>query len=441
MSFLSTLGGLFLDGIGPVDVQARHGIDEFPSFEEQMAVIQNRGRYTYRTATVDEALGVPAIFSAVTLIAGTMGTLTMDGYKNEGIVPAAERPPIMVRPNPFTKPYWFWFLSAYYKATRGERWWWVAARDANRRPLSLFPVAPWEIVVEANDRDRLRPTIKWGDRIVPNEDMIADFWFPDSTGLRGVGPLQKAGAAVSVAVEAQQWAANFFSGSIPSIIGSTEESMTAEEMALMDEQWLEKAPNLPRWVTNGLKMSESPFNPEKAQLTDTRQYNVADVARMFSMPGSLIENQMSGSSLTYRNESGIWADFQRRCLMPIFSEPMEQDMSDLLPRGWTAQFNFDRMLRADQQTRYETYQTGIDAGIITAEEARKREGLDPGAAEFAQVPFAAPQAIPSSLPPDRVLGRTALTDLRCPACSKLLGRVSGAAEVQCPRCRRVVAAA
>ena len=89
---------------------------EFPSFEEQMAAIQRRSRDTYRVASVDEALGVPAIFGAVTLIAGTMATLTMDAYRNERLVPASQRPKLIVRPNPYSKPYAFWFLSAFYKA-------------------------------------------------------------------------------------------------------------------------------------------------------------------------------------------------------------------------------------------------------------------------------------------------------------------------------------
>jgi len=445
MSLLSQLGAMFLDGIGPVDVQARHA-SEFPSFEEQMAIIRNRHRPlgAYRGASVDDALSVPAIFSAVTLIAGTMGTLTMDAYRNEVKVASADRPRILVRPNPFSRPQWFWFLSAFYKATRGERWWWVAARDPiDDTPMSLFPVPPWEVQVEQNDNNRLQPTIRWNDRIIPNRDMISDFWFPDHSGLRGVGPLQKAGAAVSVAVEAEEWAANFYGGSIPSMIGTTDEMLTPDELVQLDKQWLEKPPNLPRWLGRGVTMTESPFDPERAQLTETRQYNVGEVARMFNIPGALIEYQSAGSSLTYRNDEGIWKEFQARCLGPVFAEPVEQDLSDLLPRSWTAQFSYDRMLRSDVKTRYESYATGIDAGFLTPEEARQKEGLEPGSSEYAPVPFAPPQAIPSLVAADRQLlaSRSALEELRCGKCGRLAGRVAGAAEIKCQRCGAMVVAA
>jgi HK97 family phage portal protein len=440
MSLLTNVARVFLDGVGPIEMQQR---SEFPSWEEQMDRIWNRGRTaTWRSASVDDALSVPAIFSAVTLIASSMGTLTMDAYRNERKVPSADRPRLIVRPDPFSKPYTFWFLSAFYKATRGERWWWVAKRDVDGSPLSLFPVPPWEIKVEANDRNRLRPTIKWADRVIPNEDMISDFWFPDHTGLRGVGPLQKAGAAVSVAVEAEQWAANFFSGSIPSMIGTTEQDMTSDELKMLDDQWNEKPPNLPRWLTNGMTMSSSPFDPEKAQLTETREFNVGDVARMFSMPGTLLEHQMSGSSLTYRNDEGIWTDFQRRCLGPIFAEPVEQDLSDLLARSWTAQFNFDRMLRADVKTRYETYKAGIEGGFLTPEEARQKEGLEPGSSEYSPVPASPPQAIPDLLPPNRELVPRSHQpqSVRCPKGHLLAELASAPYRFTCFRCKSVVAA-
>jgi HK97 family phage portal protein len=438
MSVLGTLGRMFLGELPPDETIHARAAYEYPTMQDQLDVIRNRQRDTFRLASVDEALSVPAIFNAVTLIAGTMGTLTMDVYRNERLLATTDRPRLVVRPNPYTKPYTFWFLSAFYKATRGERWWWVAARDIDGSAMSLFPVPPWEITVEQNDRNRLRPTIRWADRIIPNEDMIADFWFPDHTGLRGVGPLQKAGAAVSVAVEAEQWAANFFSGSVPSIVGTTDQEMTGDELKLMDQQWNEKPPNTPRWLTNGLKLSDAPFDPEKAQLTETRQFNVSDVARMFSIPGSLLEAQMSGSSLTYRNDEGIWTDFQRRCLGPIFAEPVEQDMSDLLSRSQTAQFSFDRMLRSDIKTRFETYKTGIEAGFLTSQEARQREGLEPGASEYAPVPFSPPQAIPELLPPDRA--RSAMREVRCSKCNKLAGRFSGEFDTVCHRCGTKVAA-
>ena len=297
--------------------------------------------------------------------------------------------------------------------------------------MSVIPAPPWEITSSRRPTG-LRPIIRWGDRIVPNEDMRQIQYLPGRNG-RGFGPLQKLGAAVSVAVESEQWAANFFSGSLPSVIGTTDQDMTGDELDAMDQQWMEKPPSLPRWLTNGLTMSDAPFDPEKAQLRDVRDANVGDAARMFNIPGALIEYQMPGSSLTYRNDETIWTDFQRRCLSPHYLEPMEQEMSDLLTRSTVARFNLDQLLRASAKERAEINAINIASGIYTAEYAAMREGITPGGVDFAPTLPALPQAVPTSLPGDSpatlappplfALGRAAMVDLKCPKCGRIAGRV------------------
>jgi HK97 family phage portal protein len=439
MSFLNQVGRLFLDGVTPLDVQARHASD-FPSFEEQMAAIQRRTRDTYRTASVGEALSVPAIFAGVSLIANTIGTLSLEAYRKGILMSQEDAPRLIQRPNPFTTLRVFLRDTAYHLVTRGEAWWYIAARDPiDGSPLSLYPVPPWEITVAENDSNRLRPEIKWSDRTIPNDDIRHITYLP-GRDLRGSGPLQECGAAVSVAVEAQQWAANFFSGSIPSIVGTTDQDMTEDELVAMDRQWNEKPPNMPRWLTNGLELSDSPFDPAKAQLNESRQHNVGDVARMLNMPGSLLEYQMSGSSLTYRNDEGIWTDFARRCLSPHYLEPMEQEMSDLLTRSTVARFNLKQLLRADAKTRMEVHKTAIEAGIYDAATAAIEEGYAPGAVDFAPVPFAPPQAVPTLLPPNRELGlaRSAMEEIRCPKCHRVNGEASGAFRTVCKRCGTMI---
>src|SRR5262245_47179212 len=102
----------------------------------------------WRTPTVQEALGVPAILRAVTLIANTVGVLSMDAYRNGAKM--AERPALVVRPNPLTTPRVFFRDSAWYMATYGEVWYWVAKRDLDGAALSLVPVPPYEVVLDTD---------------------------------------------------------------------------------------------------------------------------------------------------------------------------------------------------------------------------------------------------------------------------------------------------
>lgn len=429
MSLLTRLGELF------VPIQARSA---YPDTNTQVAQLwQRHVAGNYRIPEVDEALGVPAIFGALSLIADTVGSLSLEAYRSGMLMRQEDAPRLIQRPNPYTTTRAFFRDTAWYLGAWGETWWWTAKRDGDGAALSVVPVPPWEITVDATD-NRLFPKITWGDRVMPNADMRQITYMPGRDG-RGRGPLQLCGAAVSVTVESQEWAANFFSGSIPSMIGTTDQQLTDGEMKLMDQQWNEKPPNLPRWLMSGLTMSEPPFNPLKAQLTESRQHQVGETARMFNMPGALIEYQMGGSSLTYQNQEGIWSDFQRRCLSPHYLEPIEQEMSDLLTRSTVARFNLKQLLRADPKTRMEVHKDAIEAGIYTAEVAAREEGYAPGSVDYAPVPFAPPQAIPSILPVNR--SRSALEELHCPKCGRLAGRVAGSAEIKCQRCGAMVVAA
>jgi phage portal protein BeeE len=155
-------------------------------------------------------------------------------------------------------------------------------------------------------------------------------------------------------------------------------------------------------------------------MLDARNWNAGEAARMFGIPGPLLEYSRGGSSLTYANVATLMDQFLRQCLIPNYLEPLEQVLSDLLPRNWACRFNVDAILRADIQTRFNVYKTGIESGVIGPEEARSMEGLDPGSVETAPVPFSPPAAYPPSLP-NRLFGG----EWRCDSCHRKLAEVRG----------------
>jgi len=439
MSFWESLKTFM--AVEPMQVRAEDSAFEFTDLQAQIWALQGRAHRPWRTASVEEALGVPAIFRAVSLIANVTGSLSMEGFRNGALL--ADPPRIIVRPNPFSTPRDFYRDTAYYMASRGEAWWWVAARGTDGEPLSLFPVPPWEVSVSGNPKNRLLPKIEWQGRTMPNADMRHITYLPDRSRLRGVGPLQVCGAAASVTVEAQEWAANFFAGNIPSIIGETDADLDENDLEALDAQWAEKgSSNTPRWMAGGIKLRDFGIDPAKAQLGEAREFQVGETARMFGMPGPLLEYSAPGSSLTYQNNASVWAEFQAGCLSPYYLEPIEQEMSDLLSRSTVARFSIAGLLRADIKTRYEVYAMGVASGVLTPEAAQASEGIIPGNVDYAAVPPTPPAAIPSVLPPDSPIALRSLDDLeelRCPMpCGRLAGRFAGAAEVKCSRCGRVL---
>lgn len=431
-------------------VQTRMAIDSFtsyPGLEEQLLAVQGLTARPWRYPSIREALGVPAIFGACTFISNQVGSLTMRALRNEVELPPADRPRLIVRPDPFRIPREFYAGTAWNLATRGEAWWWVAARDIDDQALSLINVPPHEVKVDDNRDDPRYPIIKWRDRVMANRDFLQIVYVRD--GLRGVGPLQMCGAAVSVAVESQEWAANFFleDGGHPSIVIKaagdlgTDPLTGVNEADTLRDQWMSKPHNTPRVIDQGIEdVQEVGVNAQGAAMLQARGYQNAEVATMFNMDATLLNAAISGSSVTYQNVGSEFEKFLRQCLRPNYLEPIEQTMSDLLTRSTVARFNTAALTLADIKTRYDVYGVGIDKGIIDTDEARKFEGLAPGDVENAAVPFSPPQAVPDSIPvarsaePVRCDGRRMLKGVLRP-CNKLLAE-QGPFVGRCPRCSK-----
>lgn len=372
----------------------------------------------WRAASIREALAVPAILEAVTLISNVLGIFTFEAYQNGDKVSAGARPSLIVRPNPFTTLRDYLRETGWSMATRGENWQWIGSRDTDGKALSLIPVPSHEVKVEG---DWLTPTIYWrGSK--KTSDMTAAFLTKELGDTRGKGPLQYCGAAISAAVESQEWAANFFAdGGHPPIVLHSEEELTGEEATALREGWVNTPNNMPQVTSGPVDAKEVGTNEGAAQMLDARNFNAGEAARMFQIPGALLEYSRGGTSLTYQNVATLMDQLLRQCLIPNYLEPIEQLLSDQLPRSWTARFNVDAILRADIKTRFEVYESGLRSGVYRdVEEPRTIEGLNSGSVENAPMPYAPPAAVPAGMPRP-----FALSEWRCEACSKKLAESRG----------------
>lgn len=393
------------------------------------------GPRPWQPATIAEAMSVPAIKRGVALIAGTMGTLPLIAYRNGVII---ETPRQIARPDPYSIPRDTYRDIGYLMATRGEHVFWIASRDADNQPTAFVTVPPRELKIEDNQDNRLFPTYIWGSirgtrysAANPSGQFLHMTYFKEPGQLRGVGPLQICQAAVSVSVEAQEWAASFFAdGGIGSMVirsnvplsgdpsqpwneDPDDEDETISEADAFLNAWQSKAHNVPRVAGPEVGDIEYPnINPQGAQMLAARDYQNGDAARMLDIPGVLLEYSTAGSSLTYQNIADVYMLWIKSGLAPMYLEPVEQWMSDTLPRNTVVRFDVGSLERADAKTRFEVYQMAIGSGIFDAEYAAMKEGITPGSPDTAPIAPAPPAAVPTSIPnvPPSFSIRTAAAD-------------------------------
>jgi phage portal protein BeeE len=445
--------------LGPVVEKTLSLPDETP-----VQLLQRMGGTTrtipYRIPTVRRALSVPANLRAVSLISSTAGMLSMEGYQRGRLMD--EPPQIIIRPDPYETPAAFYSGSAANMAKYGEIVWWIAQTDAAGFATSLVVVPLPELQVDENQNNRLMPRYTWGTKTgtrysgANREGRFVHIKYPGTEpfALRGSGPLQICGAAVSVSVEAQDWAADFYAdGGNPSLLIKHAATLSGErldpetylpddtnglnEAERLRQEFMSKAHNVPRVIDQNIESVEYLQPGERgAQMLESRQHQNGEAARMFGVPGSLLEYQAQGSSLTYQNLEGEFTKFIRVCEQPLYLEPMEQAMSDLLPRSIAARFNVDGFLRADIKTRFDVHKVAIETGIYGPEYAQQVEGIAPGDVEFQPIPFSPPAAVPVAIK----AASTEMRDVRCPTCQRLVARAAGPIEGWCRHCKQTVAA-
>jgi phage portal protein BeeE len=275
--------------------------------------------------------------------------------------------------------------------------------------------------------------------------------------LRGEGPLQLGQIAVSIAVEAQVWAANFYGGGgHPSDIvkwnGELDATLRDEfgvedpdaglsETDRLKAQYMARDTNTPLVIDQRIEsITPGQIDMGGAQMLEARLHQNGDAARLFGLPGKFVEYVQSGTSLTYQTLESAFTDLVKTCLQPLYLEPIEQAMSDLLTRSTAARFNVRGFLRADSKTRYQVHEIAIKAGIYGPEYAQREEGILPGDVEYAPIPFAPPQAVPTPLP--RAASNEDEREVRhlCGTRTRFLGTTRGGSQHYCSHCKQLVAA-
>ena len=350
----------------------------YPDIDAQLYARQRSAGNGYAiTPTITEALGIPAVNRAVTMLATVAATLDLNAYRGGSrIVPD---PPLIARPTKGQPPGRFTRDSVFYMATRGETIWLTTERYAeDGAPASITAIAPESLKSDWNGVSHdWYATGKDGKRrgLDPRDVTQVTLLTDPATG-RGLGPMQLGGAALNVALEADRWAARYFAGGgMPSVFLSATGILAGDEPQKIKDQWLHDPPNMPK-VASNIEPHVLNANPEQAQLVGSRAHSRGDVALLFGINGRLLEAPVGGSSLSYTNVGDLATELVRLTLAPYYLEQIEQAFSDLLARGTTARYDVEGFQRADPATRWRIYETAKKLGVMTAEQIADKELIE-----------------------------------------------------------------
>jgi HK97 family phage portal protein len=215
--------------------------------------------------------------------------------------------------------------------------------------------------------------------------------------LRGISPLEWSISARAANTAISDTQARFFAqASQPSGVLSTDQQMNRDQMERLREAWRAHsagvhAGEVPvlsgnlKWVPMGMTATD-------AQLVDTFNLTIADIARAFGVPLPIIGDL---TAATLRNVEqlvelwlaqglGYWVEHIEVAFDKFFG----------LPDGEYTELDTDVLLRTAFKERIDGLTTAITGGLYSPNEARKKEGL--GKVAFGAEPRVQAQVVPLS---------------------------------------------
>ena len=194
--------------------------------------------------------------------------------------------------------------------------------------------------------------------------------------LRGLGPISAAREEIDAAQLARDYKARFFTdGSNLKGYLRTSENITQEAAQQAKASWKAsgEAGDI-KVVGKNLEYVPLSLKPADLQFLETQKFDTTQIARLLGIPASIMLAAVDGSNLTYSNIEQSWIEFANYTLAAYTGE-IEEIFNRLLPRGRTAKFDWDSSQRANMSDRYTAYKTAIEAGFLTVDDVRRKEGL------------------------------------------------------------------
>jgi len=202
-------------------------------------------------------------------------------------------------------------------------------------------------------------------------------------GLVGISPLEMAAKEViGLSLACEQFAASYFGngckvGGVLSHPGKLEDTPreNIKKAWKSAHQGADKANDI-AVLSGGLTYSSIAESPEASQLIAVREFQIAEVARIFKIPPHLLGDL---SKATFSNIEQQSLEFATQCLTPWLNR-IEGEYNRVLltsseKKTLFVEHNLDGMLRGDVSTRYNSYTAGRNGGWLSINDIRKYENL------------------------------------------------------------------
>jgi hypothetical protein len=271
----------------------------------------------------EAAMSVPTISRARDLVCSTVGQLpltlwTLSFDPATAVNVEQQIPPAlwMARPDTNRTRQWLLAWTADDLFFLGRAYWHITNRYVSTYPASFERMPAADVGIDANGR------VTWNGRVIPNDDVVE--FLSSSDGLLYCGA-----RAINTAQNLDAAAERFSTTEIPAgwlAQRPDSEPLDADELGALADNF--QAARLSRSVAAlnpYLEWHESAMDPSKLQLTEARQHQALELARVANVPAYLV-GAPTGGGMTYTNATQAKSDLLDFGCLPIVAT-IEQTLS------------------------------------------------------------------------------------------------------------------
>lgn len=341
------------------------------------------------------ALGLTAWYSGVRYLSETVGFLPLHTYTetvvgDKRIKRRSADPLWMPKPSPLmTRSVW---LERCVVAIihRGNAYAWKI-RDHIGRVVGLNWIDPDDVVAVGEDVDDGRKLFQVKTRTGVRVFTEFDVWHQPGFGthpLVGMSAMDLHRESLGTAIAAEQYAARYYSQGIhlgswiqltkpmkKTDAGELEKDFSDFHRGLMNAHSLAV-------LSEGAEYKTVDLKAEDAQLLQSRQYGVTEVARILRIPPHKLYDltRATFSNIEHQSIESVVDSIRPWCLR--FEDGI--NTTDLVGTNRKVEFVLEGLLRGDTASRMTAYASAINVGIYSPNEVRELENRPPydGGDEF-----------------------------------------------------------
>lgn len=344
---------------------------------------------TGQTVSTNRAMQMSTVFGCVRVLAESVGMLPCRLVKESG----RERQTahghrinqlISVAPNGYMTAQEFWELLMVCLCLRGNFYAykvWAMGSVVELLPIDPASVKPklgddWTVTYEVTFRDGSKRTL--------TQDDIWHVRLFSFDGLNGLNPIAYARQAIALGLSTEEHGSRLFTnGAVTSGVLATDQQLTDDAFKRLKDQFHGEHMGTanaykPMILEMGLNWKPISLNAEDSQFLETRKMQRDEICAIFRVPPHLVA---SLEKATFNNVENLGLAFVNYSLVPYLTRIEHRIRVGLLGEkdqaNHYAKFNAGALLRGDLKGRYESYGKGIQWGILSPNDCRELEDLNP----------------------------------------------------------------